>query len=207
MNPANRFVPLSWFFGTIFVTVLTVKTLNFCWSKLVQHVLPWLRRKRHARGGPSIRASVVVTPTQLERERDQALLGLASERDALLKDLKACKHSFGIARLLCFADLHRAKIETAKLNGHDVQDVRATIRFAPPYGNDYTLANEIALIIRTYPGWQVKIDGTNDPLIEPSDKYRVVFDASFRSAYLNEVALAFQEGELIEGNVGFRTSN
>ena len=178
----------------------------------------WIKRKlvveqsepgsEGAHGAPSIRASAVaVTPTQLERERDQALLDLARERDALLKQLAECKRSFGIAKLLSFADLHRAKIEKAELQGHDVQDVRATIRFAPPYGEDYTLAKAIEAILRQYPGWQVTIDGKNDPLILPSGTCRVIFEASFKAAYFEEVAAAFQEGELIEGSVGFRTAN
>ena len=50
MNPANIFVPLSWFFGTIFVTVLTVKLLNLLWSKRDQ--FPWI--KRHAHGDTSM---------------------------------------------------------------------------------------------------------------------------------------------------------
>ena len=84
--------------GTIFVTVLAVKTLNLLWSK--RDRLPWIRSKHHAHGGPSMRASAVLdTPSQLERERDKALLDLARERDALSKDLKACKVEFSHAKL------------------------------------------------------------------------------------------------------------
>ena len=183
----NPFVAMAWFFGTIFVTVLTVKALNFCWFKLVQPVLPWLRRKRHAHGGQSTRAS--------------------SERDTLLKQLSECKRSFGVARLQHFSGRDRASIEKARLDGHDKKDVRVTIRFAPPYDEDYTLVKEIAAIVHRYLRWPVNIDGTNNPLIEPSITFRVRFDASFMAPSFEEVAAAFQEGELINGKVGFKTSN
>ena len=159
-------------------------------------------------GAPSIRASAVaVTPTQLERERDQALLDLARERDVLLKQLSECKHSLGVARLLQFSDRARASIEKSRSDGHDSQDIRVTIRFTPPYDEDYALAKEIAAILRQYPGWPVKIDGGNDPLIEPSGTSRAIFDASFKAPSFQEVAAAFQAGELIKGPVGFRSAD
>ena len=208
MNPANIFVPLSWFFGTIFVTVLAVKSLNLLWSKRDQ--LRWPRSKRNTHGGPSMSASVVVdTPSQIELERDQlndALQSRTSERDTLLKQLSECKHSLGVARLLQFSDRARASIEKSRSDGHDSQDVHVTIRFTPPYDEDYALAKEIAAILRKYPGWPVKIDGGNDPLIEPSDTCRAIFDASFKTPSFEEVAAAFQEGELIKGPVGFRSA-
>ena len=173
----NPFLALSWFFGTIFVTVLAVKSLNLLWSKRDQ--LTWPRSKRNTHGAPSIRVSaVVVTPTQLERERDQALLDLARERDALLKELAGCKRSFGIARLEWLAYLFRSNTEKAKLDGRDLQNVRVTVRFAPPYDDDYFLAEEIKKILEQYTGWPVEIDGTNNPLIRPSDEFRVVFESS-----------------------------
>ena len=87
VNPVNLFVPFFWFFLTLFITVLTAKTLSLCWSKWVQHGIPWF--KRHAQGGPRIRVSAVVdTPSPRELELEKTLQARTSERDVLLEKLK-----------------------------------------------------------------------------------------------------------------------
>ena len=184
MNPANVFVPLSWFFGTIFVTVLAVKTLNLLWSK--RDHLPWIRSKHHAHGGPSMRASAVLdTPSQLERERDGALLDLARERDALSKDLKACKVEFSHAKLRWIADRQ-------VLSGDEDAIVGVVVRFAG--SSDYFIAKNIKEIIEGHAGWPVTLDG--DLTIEPNNEFKVLFESDLRKTF-DEIADAFKHGHLL----------
>ena len=178
--------------GTIWLVYLVFKPANW-----------WPLNKP---AGPSMKASVVVDrPSQLELDLNKALQSRTSERDALLTELADCKRSFGVARLNWLAYLFRVNTERAKLDGHDLQNIRVTVRFTPPYDDDYTLAEEMKKILCQYTGWPVEIDGTNNPLIKPNDEFRVIFESSYRNTF-RDVESAFREGELIKGGVGFRSA-
>ena len=145
VNPVNPYVPLFRFFLTLFITVLTVKTLSLCWSKWFQHVIPWL--KRHAQGGPRIRVSAVVdTPSPRELELEKTLQARTSERDVLLEKLKKCLAEFSHAKLRWIA-------ERTLLNG--VTDNVAVVRFATY--DDFDLASQIKETIEATMQWQVEL--------------------------------------------------
>ena len=131
MNPANIFVPLSWFFGTILVIVSTVKLLNLLWSKRDQ--FPWI--KRHGDSAAQLELERRLLGTA---ESDAAFLDLARERDALSKELKACKVKFSHAKLHWIA-------ERQVLSGDEDAIVDVVVRFAG--SSDYFIANNIKKII------------------------------------------------------------
>ena len=139
-------------------------------------------------GAPSIRASAgAVTPTQLERERDQALLDLARERDALSKELTACKVEFSHAKLRWIADRQ-------VLSGDEDAVVDVVVRFATP--DDHFIAKNIQDIIQRHAGWSVTLNGSNDPPIEPNNEFKVLFESDLRKTF-DEIADAFKYGNLL----------
>ena len=91
------------------------------------------------------------------------------------------------------------------LDGRDLRNSHVTVRFVPLYDDDYTLVEEIKQILEQCTGWPVEINGTNNSTIKPSDKFRVIFESSFLQTF-SEVASAFREGELIKGQIGFRSA-
>ena len=192
VNPVNPYVPLFWFFLTLFMTVLTVKTLSLCWSKWVQHGIPWL--KRPAQGGPRITARAVVdTPTPRELELEKTLQARTSERDVFLEKLKECLVEFSQAKLSWIA-------ERALLNG-DTDNV-AVVRFATY--DDFDLASQIQATIQQNMQWQVELDGTNSPTIRPNSDYKVLFESDHRATF-DEIAAEFISGHLLDNvRVGIR---
>ena len=137
-------------------------------------------------GAPSIRASAV-TPTQLERERDQALLDLTRERDALSKELTACKVEFSHAKLRWIADRQ-------VLSGDEDAVVDVVVRFATP--DDHFIAKNIQDIIQRHAGWSVTLNGSNDPPIEPNNEFKVLFESDLGKTF-DEIADAFKYGNLL----------
>ena len=180
MNPANIFVPLSWFFGTILVIVSTVKLLNLLWSKRDQ--FPWI--KRHGDSAAQLELERRLLGTA---ESDAAFLALARERDALSKELQACKVKFSHAKLHWIA-------ERQVLSGDEDAIVDVVVRFAG--SSDYFIANNIKKIIEGHAGWRVTLNGSNDPPIEPNNEFKVLFESDLRNTFY-EICEAFKYGNLL----------
>ena len=93
-------------------------------------------------------------------------------------------------------------IERMKSQGrHDVDNIRVTVRFADY--DDYNLAKEIETTLKNCTDWPVELDGSNRPIIEPSD-CKVVF-AFTPWIDFSEVIWAFSYGKLIDGTIGRNT--
>ena len=117
-----------------------------------------------------------------------------NERDGALRALKTCKNNFAIARLRWFAE--RARIREVAIN--------VTIRFATY--DDINLVKQIEKLFQEHTEWPVEIDGTNKPVIMPDEEFKVLFESGISQAF-NPVAMAFQDGELIDAVVGVRMGN
>ena len=83
-------------------------------------------------------------------------------------------------------------------------DVRVTVRFASY--DDYALAQQIETILKEHTGWTVTLDGRNDPVIRPNQRFKVIFESRFNGTF-NEVAAAFGEGPLLPCSVGVRNAD
>ena len=173
----NPFIPMAWFFGVIFVTVLVAKSIGFAWPKWNQY----RRSKTALRNGHADTAPA------------------SSEIQKLREELRTCKKDRGEAELRRFADLVKMNIERMRAEGRSLKDSRVTVRFADY--KDLDLAREIKTIIENCMQWPVEIDGSNKPTIMPDKAFKVLFDVGPWGEF-NKVAWAFSYGELVKGKIG-----
>ncbi len=172
----NPFIPMAWFFGVIFTTVLTAKVIGFAWTKWDQY-----RRSKEA---------------VLQDEPDVDTVN--SEIQQLRKALRKCKKDHAESALRKFAERVAGNIERRRAQDQSVKDIRVTVRFAEY--KDVDLVNQIKTIIENCTQWPVVIDGSNKPTIMPDKDFKVVFDIGPWQTF-EEVAWAFSYGELVKGKI------
>ena len=74
------------------------------------------------------------------------------------------------------------------------------------YGRDYALVQEIEKLFKEHTDWTVALDGTNNPVLRPDPKFKVVFESGLFGSF-NRVAAAFSEGELLKVPIGWASSD
>jgi hypothetical protein len=130
------------------------------------------------------------------------------ERDAALGQIKTLRREYGEERLQVFAQRVQRNLEFARLKKEypeeQLKEVRVTVRFAV-YA-DLGLAQEIERILKKHTGWPVELDGSNKPTLLPSEKgFKVLFDIGPMESFM-AVAVAFDEGRLVDASIGVRRS-
>jgi len=128
------------------------------------------------------------------------LQAMTIERDGANQALATCKRAFAQARIRWFADRVRMNIEKRR-QIETRPDVRVTVRFAAY--DDYPLAQQIEAILREHTGWPITLDNRNDPVLRPSDEFKVIFGSAMHGTF-GEVASAFSDGQLLSCHVGMR---
>jgi hypothetical protein len=105
--------------------------------------------------------------------------------------LARVKRDFGIAKL----KWHR---------GMNFQGIKPTVTIrSAAYGNDYALVTKIKTIIDEHLGWQVTLDGKNEPMLPQEGDFKVVFETAFTMSF-QEVISAFAVGDLLGETIGSR---
>lgn len=72
---------------------------------------------------------------------------------------------------------------------------KVTIRFVG-YLNDYELAKTIEKSFRDHTSWEVTLDGSNQPTLEPSGQFKVLFESAMFQSF-DGLAHAFATSELL----------
>ncbi len=125
-------------------------------------------------------------------ERNAALNELqqrTNERDGAQQALKTAKREFAHERLKWYSKMSFGGVKPT-----------VTIRSAA-YGNDYAIVQEIQKILKEFTGWEVALDGTNNPMLPQAEKFKVVFESAFTMSF-DDVAFAFSDGDLLGVPVG-----
>lgn len=119
----------------------------------------------------------------------ETLARYKAERDAAQAMVKATKVKFG-REILMF------------LSGFTVNETRPSfiIRYVG-HGPDHALVKQIKSILRECTGWSVDEEGKNDPILQPDERFKVVFEVN-GSAMSQKIAQAFTDGELLDVPIG-----
>ena len=126
-----------------------------------------------------------------------------SETKQLREELRQAKKNHAEAKLRWCATLLSIKIERARESEYPLKDIQVTVRFAEY--KDFDRAKEIATIINKCTQWHVEVDGSNKPTIIPCEDFKVVFNIGPLRTFEN-VAWAFNYGELVKGKIGWNTT-
>ena len=126
-----------------------------------------------------------------------------SETQQLREELRQAKKNHAEAKLRWCATLLSIKIERARESEYPLKDIQVTVRFAEY--KDFDLAKEIATIINKCTQWHVEVDGSNKPTIIPCEDFKVVFNIGPLRTF-EDVAWAFNYGELVKGKIGWNTT-
>ena len=127
-----------------------------------------------------------------------------SEIRKLRKELRKSKWDYAEAIIRWFAERSTMNTERARGQGDPVKDIRVTVRFADY--KDLDLVKEIEAIIKNCTQWPVEIDGSNKPTIMPDNRFKVIFDVGAWQ-FFDEVAAAFNYGELVKATIGKRSAD
>lgn len=135
-----------------------------------------------------------VSPTPCEESFKERLTAaeaniakLAKERDWLEYSLSKCKRSSAIATI-------RSLVKRTIADKWD-PPVHVTIRFAN-YA-DFDLVQKIEATMKEYASdWPLVVDGSNAPVIRPSDEFKVIFESGINQAF-DGIAAAFVDGALL----------
>jgi hypothetical protein len=147
---------------------------------------------------------LIQTVDELESGRNSLnseLRRVAQEREHFRKKLVETKERFGYERLEMYSGMRFDDGKTSPI---------VTVRFAHSgsYGGDYDIAKKIEKILNECTRWEVNIDGSNTPTLDPAGEHKVLFDSSWSQSF-DRIGAAFRSGELLgEGiSVAWSTSD
>ena len=113
-------------------------------------------------------------------------------------ELATCKKHRAFDQIDWFVARTTQNIAKRRAEGHELPDVRVTIRFVGYERADYLIVQEIEKILRARTPWAIEKDGNNHPALEPQEPRKVVFFVGLMSAFA-PIHQAFSEGALLPG--------
>jgi hypothetical protein len=112
------------------------------------------------------------------------------ERDQIRAELQNKKHEYAMEVFENYS----------KLPFKDPQPM-VTVRFAN-YGSDHEIAQKIQGVFSQYVKWSVHLDGSNNPALAKSGKFKVVFDIGGTYFTYMKLIHAIREGDFLGVSIG-----